>query len=141
MTTRERSNTIFNIINPKALYDPTPNGYSHMASVPSHSELVFVAGQGGEDENGTINADFRAQVKQAFRNIEMALEEAGLEMKDIFKLTTLIVDYDASKHKILIEESELIWTDGLFPTQSLIPVHKLALEEMLFEVEAIAVKA
>ncbi|MEN7547594.1 RidA family protein [Rapidithrix thailandica] len=129
------------ILNPQSLYNPTPYGYSHMASVQAGSHLVFVAGQGGEDREGNLQADFRAQVKQAFANIQKALAEVHLEMKDIVKLSTLIVDYDAAKHQVLIEESRHIWPDKVYPAQTLIPVPKLALEDMLFEVEAIAVKA
>ena len=130
----------FDIINPKSLYDPRPYGYSHVGIVGEGSQLIFLSGQGGEDKDGIIAPDFRAQVKQAFRNLRSALTELDMEMTSIIKLTTLIVDYDSGKHEVLIEESRKIWTDQVFPTQSLIPVSSLALEEMLFEVEAIAVK-
>jgi len=141
MKTEKRSNTGFEILNPKTLYNPTPYGYSHIASIHPNSKLVFVAGQGGEDVEGNIHPDFRTQVKQAFENIKKALKDVGLDMTDIVKLTTLIVDHDASKHQILTEESGLIWSHQIFPVQTLIPVPKLALEEMLFEIDAIAVKA
>jgi enamine deaminase RidA (YjgF/YER057c/UK114 family) len=71
--------------------------------------LIFVAGQGGEDAEGNIHPDFRTQVRQAFENIKKALQEVELEMTDIAKLTTLIVDYETSKHQILTEESRLFY--------------------------------
>ncbi len=138
METKDK--TTFEIVNPKSLYDPTPYGYSHMARVNPGAGFMFVAGQGGENEQGAITGDFRAQVRQAFENIRKALESQGLGMKDIAKLTTLIVDYDSAKHQVLVEESLLIWPDKVFPAQTLIPVTRLALDEMLFEVEAMAVK-
>lgn len=128
------------ISNPEGLYDPIPNGYSHLATVKSESEIIFVAGQGGEHKNGTFEPDFRKQVRQAFQNVITALQSQQCEIENIVKLTTLVVDYDAQKHKILTEESNRLWPDQQFPPQTLIPVPKLALEEMLFEVEAIAVK-
>ncbi len=131
----------FEIINPKSLYDATTYGYSHIAHITGQFQLVFVAGQGGENQEGYLEKDFRSQVRQAFHNIKTALDEVGLTVNDIAKLTTLIVDYDAEKHQILNEESERLWPARNFPTQTLIPVTKLALEIMLFEVEAIAVKA
>ncbi len=133
-------NRNFDIINPASLYDATTYGYSHIAITKKATQLVFIAGQGGENKDGIINKDFRLQVKQAFQNLQLALDEVGLSMQDIAKLTTMIVDYDAEKHQILIDESLKIWPNRDFPTQSLIPVAKLALEIMLFEVEAIAVK-
>lgn len=128
------------ISNPEGLYDPVPNGYSHLATVKPESELIFVAGQGGEYKDGTYEPDFRKQVRQAFQNVRTALRSQQYEIEHIVKLTTLIVDYDSQKHKILTEESNRLWPDKHFPAQTLIPVPKLALEEMLFEVEAIAVK-
>lgn len=126
------------ILNPSKLYDPKPYGFSHMAVVNTE-KLVLVSGQGGEDAAGNLTRDFRHQVQQAFENIEIALTASGLEMKDIAKLTTLIVDFDESKHQILIEESKKIWKDEVYPAHTLIPVNRLALDPMLFEVEAIAV--
>ncbi len=130
----------FNIINPKSLYDPRPYGYSHIGIVSEGSQLVFISGQGGEDRDGIIAPDFSSQVKQAFKNIRSALTALGMDVTNIVKLTTLIVDYDSNKHQVLIEESRKIWPDQVFPTQSLISVSALALKEMLFEVEAIAIK-
>jgi hypothetical protein len=52
-------------INPEGLYDPAPNGYSHVASVAAGARLVFVAGQGGDTADGTLAPDFRLQVRCA----------------------------------------------------------------------------
>src|SRR5690606_15386340 len=104
MQTEKGSKTGFEILNPPTLYNPAPNGYSHIANIYPNSRVVFVAGQGGEDVEGNIHPDFRMQVRQAFRNIKKALQAVGLEMTDVAKLTTLIVDHDASKHQILTEE-------------------------------------
>lgn len=140
MSTKTNQITTHSISNPEGLYDPIPNGYSHLATVKPENELIFVAGQGGEYEDGTYDPDFRKQVRQAFQNVRTALQSQQFEIEHIVKLTTLIVDYDTQKHKILTEESNRLWPDKQFPAQTLIPVPKLALEEMLFEVEAIAVR-
>jgi hypothetical protein len=36
------------LLNPAGLYDPAPNGYSHVALVAAGARLVYIAGQGGE---------------------------------------------------------------------------------------------
>ena len=77
MKTEKRSKAGFDILNPKALYNPIPYGYSHVASIHPHSKLIFVAGQGGEDAEGNIHLDFRTQVRQAFENIKKALQEVA----------------------------------------------------------------
>ena len=38
----------FSLHNPAGLYDPAPNGYSHLASLAQGARLVLPAGQGGE---------------------------------------------------------------------------------------------
>ena len=128
------------ISNPDALYDPTDYGYSHVASVEPGSTMIYVAGQGGGKHTVDTIPNFQSQVHQAFENLKTALASQGCTMQNIVKLTTLIVDHDKVKDRVLIEASEKYWPDHQFPTQSLIPVQKLAVDGMLFEVEAIAAK-
>lgn len=96
------------ITNPEGIYDPRPHGYSHLASVPAESLLVFVAGQGGSRMDGVLSADFRTQVSIVFENIALALKSKGLTMASIAKLTTLVVDYDEEKHHILIDRKSVV---------------------------------
>jgi enamine deaminase RidA (YjgF/YER057c/UK114 family) len=127
------------ITNPIGIYDPRAHGYSHVASVPADSQLVFVAGQGGSRTDGVLSDDFRTQVIIVFENIALALKSKNLTMANIAKLTTLVADYDDEKHHILIEESTKIWPDLKFPVNTLIPVQRLALNGMLIEIDATAV--
>ncbi len=127
------------ITNPDGIYDPRPHGYSHVASISPNSKLVFVAGQGGSKTDGLLSADFKTQVQIVFENIGVALKSQGMEMKQIAKLTTLVVDYDEAKHEVLIEASKKIWPDLKFPVNTLIPVQRLALPGMLIEIDATAV--
>jgi enamine deaminase RidA (YjgF/YER057c/UK114 family) len=126
-------------INPIGLYDPSPNGYTHVATVPPGATIVYVAGQGGEDENGNlIIGDFAAQLKQAFANLYIALAAVGASPEQVVKLTTLVVEHDQSKLQQIGTEIQAMWGDQP-PTQTLIPVPRLALDGMLFEVDAVAV--
>jgi enamine deaminase RidA (YjgF/YER057c/UK114 family) len=126
--------------NPKSLFDPIPYGFSHIATVSANAKLIFIAGQGGEENReGTLNPDFRQQAYQSLRNIEAALRSQGLTMSTVVKVTTLVVNHDASKLQILIEEFKKMWPDNKFPANTLIPVPRLALDNMLIEIDAIAV--
>ena len=129
------------ISNPTELFDPRPYGFSHVAAVPAGSKLIFVAGQGGEEnKEGKLTADFRTQLQHSLKNIQIALKTQGVTLSSVMKITTLIVDHDQEKLKILIEEMEKMWPDKKFPVNTLIPVPKLALDGMLVEIDAIAVK-
>lgn len=136
----DRRRAALQLTNPPGLYDPAPHGYSHLAMVGPNTRLLLVAGQGGEDERGGFAPDFRQQVRQAFRNLGVAVAAGGAAFADIAKMTVLIVDHDRDKLKILDAEFDRLWPQGaLKPARTLIPVPGLALEAMLFEVEAIAV--
>ena len=124
-------------INPPGLYDPAPNGYSHVARVAVGARLVFVAGQGGETESGSLPPDFRLQVRQALRNLQAALAAADATVADIAKLTVLIVDHDQERLRIFGEELSLALGEAPRPACTLIPVPRLALDGMLF-IEATA---
>jgi enamine deaminase RidA (YjgF/YER057c/UK114 family) len=127
------------LTNPKGLYDPAPNGYSHVASVAAGTRLVFIAGQGGETEDGTLAPDFRLQVRQALRNLGIAVTAAGARLSDIAKLTVLIVEHSEQRLHVFGEELAAALGNGPKPACTLIPVPRLALDGMLFEVEAVAV--
>ena len=126
------------LANPPGLYDPAPNGYSHLAEVALGSRLLLVAGQGGEDADGTLPGDFRAQVRQAMRNLETALHAAGATLADVARTTVLVVDHSEARLHIFGEELERAWGDTMKPACTLIPVPRLALDGMLFEIEATA---
>ncbi|MEL7588836.1 MAG: RidA family protein [Prolixibacteraceae bacterium] len=126
--------------NPEPLFDPSPYGFSHVALVPSDTKLIFVAGQGGEEnKEGRLSPDFRLQVRHALQNIQFALKSQGLDMNSVVKVTTLVVDHDAGKLQVIVEEFEKIWPKKNFPVNTLIPVPRLALDNMQIEIDAIAV--
>ncbi len=125
----------FVLNNPKGLYDPSANAYSHIAVVPGNARLVFIAGQVGDAPKG----DFETQVRQTFAHLRTAIEAAGGDMSAIAKLTVLIVDHDKDKHRSLIAEVERAFGAGLKPTCTIIPVPQMAYEGQLVEIEAIGV--
>ena len=136
MSNRSRPLTL---INPPGLYNPSANGYSHVASIAAGTRLVYVAGQGGETEDGALAPDFRLQVRQALRNLGTALAATGAGFADVAKLTVLIVDHNEQRLLVFGEELALAFGDGPKPACTLVPVPRLALDGMLFEVEAVAV--
>lgn len=127
------------LLNPAGLYDPTTNGYSHLAVIAPGTRLVCVAGQGGENAAGALEPDFQLQVRQALVNLGIALSAAGAAPCDIAKLTVLVVDHSEDKLRILAGELARAWGERPKPACTLIPVPRLALDGMLFEIDAVAV--
>ena len=125
-------------INPNELGNPAQYGFTNVIIVPSDRTLVFIAGQGGRDAEGNLG-DFEAQLKQAFANLKTALAAAGATPEDVVKITVLSVDHDANKQKLISDARNQMWGDDLIkPASTLIPVPRLAGEEMLFEIDAVA---
>ncbi|MEO1400782.1 MAG: RidA family protein [Cyanobacteria bacterium J06635_1] len=125
-------------INPIGLCDPAPNGYTHVVIAPEAGTTVYIAGQDGQDEHGNLDDDFATQMKQAFDNLRIALAAAGAQSKHVVKINTFIVDHDESKLAQLASEVWAMWGEQT-PAQTLVPVPRLALDRMLFEVDAVAV--
>lgn len=124
------------IVNPQNLYDPTPNGYSTAVIVPAGARVAYISGQGGQDGTGALSPDFAQQVKQAYANLGAALDGLGAKSDQVAKLTIYVVDHDMSKLGVLTEAVTAMFGATL-PAQTLVPVPKLAIDPMLFEVEAI----
>ncbi|MBC8038102.1 MAG: RidA family protein [Rhizobiales bacterium] len=125
-------------INPKGLYDPAPNGYSHLAMFPAGWRIILASGQGGETEDEVLSEGFATQFRQALANTETVLAAGGAKMSDVAKITLLIVKHDTEKFRIMTEEIERVWGERK-PANTLIPVPALALEGMLVEIDVIAV--
>jgi len=126
------------IVNPKSLYDPTPNGYSTAVIMPANARVAYISGQGGQDAAGALSPDFAVQVTLAYAKLGAAIEALGAKPDQVAKLTVYVVDHDMSKLGVLTAAVKEMFGVKL-PAQTLVPVAKLAIDPMLFEVEAIVV--
>jgi 2-iminobutanoate/2-iminopropanoate deaminase len=114
-----------------------PTGYSHGVELGAGARIVYVAGQVGTAPDGSIAKDIRGQATQAWKNIENVLAAAGMEMKDIVKVTAFltrkedIAGYREVRGRALGE---------LKPASTLLVIAGLAREDFLVEVECVAAK-
>lgn len=128
----------FELSNPPGLYDPSANGYSHIAQLSTQARVLYLAGQGGEDCDGQLSADFAEQARQCLANVRIALASKGATLEQVFKLTLLIVDHTDEKLRLWVAEADKAWGSAMKPVCTLIPVPRLALAGMQVEVEAVA---
>ncbi|MEU4533367.1 Rid family hydrolase [Streptosporangium sp. NPDC023825] len=122
------------------MHDPIPFGYSHTAATPAGTELVFVSGQYGSGADGAVvSTDFTEQVRQAFRNLGVALAAHGLDLGHVVQLRTYVVNLDFDKLGAI---AKVVQGGGDSPpTQTVIGVAGLAMPDILFEVEAVAARS
>ena len=127
-------------LNPNALGDSSGYGFSQVVVVPSDRTHIYIAGQGGRNpQTGEMPTTFEAQMKQAFVNLRAALDAAGATPEQVVKITILSVDHTREKQQLISAERNAMWSDAqVKPASTLIPVPRLAGDDMLFEIDAIA---
>ncbi len=98
--------------------------------------FVFVAGQTGVDENyKAVSLEFGPQMRQAMKNLQLALEAAGASLKDVVAMTGFITDMRYANDFRTIRKEIM----GGELTSALIGVESLAQPVLLVEIQAIAV--
>jgi 2-iminobutanoate/2-iminopropanoate deaminase len=127
----------------------TPKGFGAPLGMYSHGvvapggELVVVAGQVGMNPNGHVAVDdVAAQTKQALDNVRAIVEAGGCSMRDIIRLQTFLTRADdiAGFMKARSEVFPGYFPDGVYPPNTLLVVSRLVRQELLVEIEAIAVR-
>ena len=126
-------------INPSTIAKPP--GYSHVVEVTGPGRTVYIAGQTGRDATGKLAGapgEFRAQATQAFENLKNALAAVGASFAHVVKLNNYLVDITAH-FPIYREVRDKYVNKEHPPASTTVQVAKLARDDLLFEVEAIAV--
>ena len=124
-------------VNPDGL--SAPGGYTHVVASDA-PRLVFVSGQVSMNARGEVvgAGDLRAQARQVYENLRVALVAAGVTFADVLKQTTYIVHYRPEFRAVIAEvRREFLGAEAL-PASTLIGVEALARPEYLIEVELIA---
>lgn len=117
---------------PDGIARPIGDGYSHAVSAGG---VVYVAGQVGIDPSGQVVDGFEGQARRAFENLKAVLAAAGAELTDVVKVTVLLVDRSDLAAYRGVREQYLPHR----PASTLLVAQSLALPQLRFEVEAIAV--
>jgi len=125
--TAEEMEMKLTIKKPDGLYDSQPNGYSQVVIAPGDSHVAYISGQGGAGIDG-----------QTFANLRIALEAIGASPSQVAKIDVFVVDHDMSKLPIMGKYIDETFGSTL-PAQTLVPVPRLVLDGMLFEVDAVAI--
>jgi len=127
-----------NFINPEAMHRPT--GYIHVVEVTA-GRPVYIAGQVALDPSGAIvgPGDIRAQARQVFDNLRAALQAVGAGFEQVVKLTYYLMD--ATQLPVVREVRDQYVSTQQPPASTAVEVRRLVQEDLLIEVEAVAVIA
>jgi 2-iminobutanoate/2-iminopropanoate deaminase len=127
-------------INPNSLFQSLPHGFSQVV-IATGNKMVFVSGQTAWDARKNIvgGDSVLEQARQAFRNLEKAMEAAGGTLNDIVALRIYVVDYQAESGTAVGTALREFFSQQNPPASTWIGVSALAAPEFLIEIEATAV--
>ena len=119
------------------LFPGAPYAYAAKAQQP---DLIFTAGACPLDEQGQViaPADIGAQMRQALRNLQIALEESGAALRDVVKTTVYVASGDRADLVAAWNEVAAFFGDH-DPPSTLLGVAVLGYPGQLVEIEAVAV--
>ena len=137
MTAEVRDQGNLRFVNPSELAPPP--GYTHVVEA-SGGRTVYLSGQVALDVSGEVMGigDLRAQTRQVFENLEVALGAVGAGFKDVVKLTYYVADPSWEGGALRSVRDEYVDTERP-PASTAVGVSRLFREELLVEVEAVAV--
>src|SRR5215218_10087227 len=127
-----------NFINPEAMHHPA--GYTHVVEVTA-GRPVYIAGQVALDPTGALVGpeDIRAQARQVFDNLKAALQAVGAGFEQVVKLTYYLVD--ATQLPVVRQVRDQYVNTQQPPASTAVEVRRLVRDDLLIEVEAVAVIA
>ena len=118
--------------------EPSNAQRSYAAGVVTEGgRIVWLAGMGGTQKpDGTKITDFSEQTRQAFRNIEKTLKEAGGSLDDLVSMTVMIRN-QADGDTFVKVRGEFF--KSKFPASMLITAKDFANADLLVEIQSVAV--
>jgi 2-iminobutanoate/2-iminopropanoate deaminase len=123
--------------NPTTIAAPV-GAYTHGIEVPAGARWLAVSGQIGAARDGSVPAGIEAQAENAWRNIKAILEDAGMGLGDIVKVTIFLTRaenipaYRAARDRVMGDAR---------PASTLVVISSLVKPELLVEIEAWAARA
>ena len=126
-------------LNPKELN--TPRFYTHAVTVRGGAKFIYVSGQVSYDRDGVVfgKGDMRAQCEQVFKNLTHALRAARAGWDDVVKMNGYMVGMHPEAVNLYRGVRSRYLKAGKLPASTLVGVKRLVEEDLLLEVEVIAV--
>ncbi len=111
---------------------------SHYTDVVRADRLVFVSGCAATDEHGrTVGGnDVVAQARQVHENLKKCLAAAGATFADVCKVTVFLKNV-ADREKVNTVRKEYFGASR--PASTLVEISRLVRDDLLLEIECIAV--
>ncbi|MEV4320337.1 RidA family protein [Actinocrispum sp. NPDC049592] len=132
----EASRRSYEVINPADI--PAPLGFSHGIAVEAR-RTVLLAGQVGQNLDGSWEIGVVAQYERALRNLLSVVRQAGGKPKHLVSLTIFVTDLP--QFQAHYDEIQAVWQRLVgpnFPAQAVIAISRLWFPEALMEIQGTA---
>ncbi|AYJ52174.1 RidA family protein [Rhodococcus sp. P1Y] len=127
-----------NVISPDTVWDPGAQLLSQCVAIEQASTTLYLSGQTAITADGQFAGigDVDTQIRLAFENIRLIVDAAGGTLDNVVKLTVYFVDLrNLDTYTGILGE--------LFPetrpAQTVVEISRLAMPELLIEIDAVAV--
>jgi len=123
-------------LNPSRLRPP-PGPWSNAIEVRPGARYLFTCGLVGVRHDGTFEKGIEAQAVRIFENLQILLAEAGMDMNDVVKIISYMVDVGEQP---AYAEARKPYLGDAHPAMTLLGVAHLSNPDLRLEVEVIAAK-
>ena len=123
----------------KEFINPHPLGFTNTVTCNSNGvKTIYISGQVGYAD-GKVAESFEKQAVVTYDNLVKELQAAGANVEDVVKINTYVVDLNRDKSKAIRKAKDTHFTQENQPASTMVGVSVLIMEELLLEIEAIAV--
>ena len=115
-----------------------PDPYEQFFISQAHrvGDLIFVSGQASLDLDGNIvDGDFETQARQSIENLSKVLQAGGSDLSKLVKVNIYVTDI--SQFDVVMKLRQEYFSPP-YPADTICEVKSLALPELRFEIEAVA---
>ena len=109
--------------------------YSHAVEVPGGSRLLYISGEIGVQPDGVVPEGIEAQAEALWKNLIAILEDAGMGIGDLVKITTFLVNV---KDAAAAGAARAKYFGDARPGSATVIVKALLQPSWLIEIEAVA---
>lgn len=116
--------------------NPDPYAQFFISQAIRAGDLIFVSGQASIDEHGNVvSGSFETQARQSIENLSRVLAAGGSSLAQVIKVTIYVTDI--SNFDVVMKLRQELFS-APYPADTICEVSSLALPELVFEIEAVA---
>lgn len=126
------------VVSPDTVWDPGAQLLSQCVVVEHVAKTLYLSGQTAITADGQFEGigDIDAQIRLSFENIRLILDAAGGTLDNVVKLTVYFADLsNLDTYTGILGE---LFPD-VRPAQTVVEIARLAMPELLIEIDAVAV--